>query len=266
VFKLRKRYTYPSPAGKIIFVFFLLLFVTGISAQEVGDSAIEKVEGKPLQGDDEQKPEYFLKKWENNNDSVVFSERQVPDRQVKKMQEDDDFWYANALLRKEKLKERDDSFVPVTERAWFQTLLWLVIIAGFAGVIIWWLAESNVSLFRKKNTMIEGEGGEPAPGDIFAINYQKEIDRAIQQGNYRLATRMMFLRLLKDLSEKKIIQYTQDKTNFDYLSQLHSTRYYHDFFRITRNYEFSWYGQFEVDEKAFRVIQQEFNLFNRQLK
>jgi hypothetical protein len=266
VFKLRKRYTYPSPAGKIIFVFFLLLFFVYAKAQETVDTVKEEVEKMPRQGVEEQKPEYFLKKWENNNDSAVFTERHVADKQVKKMQQDDDFWYANALLMKKKLKERDDSFIPVMERAWFQTVLWLIIIAGFAGVIIWWLSQSNVSLFRKKNTMIESEGEEEGLQDIFAINYQKEIDRAIQQGNYRLATRMMFLRLLKDLSEKKIIQYTQDKTNFDYLSQLHATRYYPGFFRITRNYEFSWYGQFEVDEKAFRIIQQEFNLFNRQLK
>ena len=66
--------------------------------------------------------------------------------------------------------------------------------------------------------------------DIFAINYQKEIDKACSKGNYRLAIRLMFLRLLKDLSEKNIIQYTQDKTNFDYLIQLHPTRLLQRFF------------------------------------
>ena len=62
----------------------------------------------------------------------------------------------------------------------------------------------------------------------------------------------MYLRLLKKMSEQKIIQYTQDRTNFDYLLQLHSTQYYNEFFRLTRNYEFTWYGQFEVDETVFR--------------
>ena len=88
----------------------------------------------------------------------------------------------------------------------------------------------------------EGKEEELATEDIFAINYQKEIDKAAQQGNYRLAVRLLFLRILKNLSQKNIIRYTQDKTNLDYLVQLHATRYYSDFFRITRNYEYSWYG------------------------
>lgn len=112
--------------------------------------------------------------------------------------------------------------------------------------------------------MIESDVALQDDQDIFNINYQLEIDKAIQQKNYRLAIRLMFLRMLKDLSEKKIIQYTQDKTNFDYLMQLHSTRYYDGFFRIARNYEFSWYGQFEVNENAFRIIQGDFNQFNNQ--
>jgi hypothetical protein len=71
----------------------------------------------------------------------------------------------------------------------------------------------------------------------------------------------MFLQLLKNLSEKNIIQYKHDRTNFDYLSQLYATRYYEDFFRITRHYEYSWYGQFEVSPKTYQVIKKEFEDF-----
>jgi len=76
----------------------------------------------------------------------------------------------------------------------------------------------------------------------------------------------MFLRLLKDLSQKNIIQYAQGKTNFDYLMQLHPTKYYRDFFRITRNYEYSWYGQFDVTEDMYHIIQSDFSNFDRQLR
>ena len=76
----------------------------------------------------------------------------------------------------------------------------------------------------------------------------------------------MFLRILKNLSDKKIIQYKQDRTNFDYLLQLHSTKYYADFFRLTRNYEYSWYGQFDIEPEKFSIIKNDFENFDRNLK
>ncbi|MBK5269465.1 MAG: hypothetical protein JJE22_00495, partial [Bacteroidia bacterium] len=146
-------------------------------------------------------------------------------------------------------------------------LLWITIIAGFAGFIIWWLADNNIRLFRKKIRTIDNKQQEELDTeDIFTINYQKEIDHATQMGNYRLAVRLMFLRLLKELSEKNIIRYNQGKTNFDYLLQLQPTQYYKDFFRITRNYEYSWYGQFDIGEHAYTIILNDFKNFDRLLR
>ena len=130
-----------------------------------------------------------------------------------------------------------------------------------------YLTGSNVGLFRKKNTFIHSnEGQEEITEDIFAINYQKEIDKAAAQQNYRLAVRLMYLRLLKNMAEKNIIQYKQDKTNFDYLMQMHNTKHYTNFFRITHNYEYSWYGKFEVSEPAYKIISKEFDQFDNELK
>ena len=194
-------------------------------------------------------------------------QRHVPDSIVKKMQQDDDFWYANAEIKEEKKPEdKQSSYIPLGQRQWFQTLLWLIIIGGFAAAIMWYLAGSNVGLFRRKNKDLQHTGEEELETeDIFAINYQKEIDKAEANGNYRLAVRLMFLRLLKNMAEKNIIQYKQDRTNLDYLLQLHPTGYYNNFFRITRNYEYSWYGQFDVGEEAYRIIRNDFTQFDRQL-
>ena len=90
------------------------------------------------------------------------------------------------------------------QRTWVQTLLWIIIIGGFAYAIMWYLMDSQVGLFRKKNVPVKDMHGtvEEMPEDIFAINYQKEIDKAANQGNYRLAIRLMYLRLLKNLASK----------------------------------------------------------------
>lgn len=202
-------------------------------------------------------------------DSFSVKERQLPAGHAEKLKKDKDFWYADAELKeKEEPAEEQDSveYVPLGQRSWVQTLLWIIIIGGFAGAIMWYLAESNVGLFRKKRTATgAGPEGDEMPGDIFAINYQKEIDKATGQGNYRLAVRMMYLRLLKELSEKNIIQYQQDRTNLDYLLQLNPTPHYPHFFRLTRHFEYSWYGHFEVEPQAYRVIAKEFDQFEKEI-
>ena len=271
-----KRY---SVKFRIILFFFLLFCYRQLHAQdEVTDSVSNdttqqvtetiKEEVTNEKTGEEKEHNYFLQKdlYEATADSLHL--RKLPVRVVKKMLDDDDYWYANTELKKKKVKREDnESHVPLGQRSWFQTLLWLLIIGGFAGFIIWYLAGSNVSLFRKKAKSIgDKDQDEVETENIFAINYQKEIDKAARQENYRLAVRLMFLRLLKNLSEKNIIQYNQGKTNLDYLQQLHPTRYYKDFFRITRNYEYSWYGQFDVNEQAYHIIRNDFDNFDRQLK
>lgn len=212
--------------------------------------------------------QYFLTKEETGEDSFEVISRALPDSLVKEMQEDENFWYANTEIKKEGNKNRNTSaYVPLIYRKWFQDLLWIVIIAVFAGFIMWYLSGTNVGLFRKKDTAVPADNAaDEIPEDIFVINYQKEIDKATGSGNYRLAVRLMFLRLLKQMAEKNIIQYKQDRTNLDYLMQLQPTGYYNNFFRITRNYEYSWYGQFPVSQDAYQVIRGDFDQLDKQLR
>lgn len=215
--------------------------------------------------------QYFAEKWQYEADTF-FQQRSIPADHLKQLKDGDDFWYANSAAEKEKKpevkteKKLDPEYVPVGKRNWFQSLLWIIIIAVFVAAIMWYLMSSNVGLFSRKDVATGADSGEELTmEDIFAINYQKELQKAESAGNYRLAIRLMFLRLLKVMSEKNIIRYQQDKTNFDYLLQLHSTGYYNNFFRITRNYEYSWYGQFDVTEDAYRLVKSDFSQFDQQL-
>jgi hypothetical protein len=261
---------------KIILAFILLFCSIQLPAQTDKDSIIiaEKVdeiipdEEEYDENDNTGKKKYFLKKWEYNNDSLSVQQRKLSDSLVKKMQADKNFWYANAVFEKEKKQEEqanNSRYIPLGQRVWFQTLIWLVIIGGFAAFLMIYLTNSNIGLFRKKNIVATQDEGEEITEDIFAINYQKEIDKATSQGNFRLAIRLMYLRLLKNMSDKNIIQYKQDRTNLDYLMHLHTTKHYNNFFRITRNYEYSWYGKFDVNEQAYRAISSEFDQFDREL-
>jgi hypothetical protein len=210
--------------------------------------------------------------------------RQLPDSVMKKMLAENDFWYANANVKRRRTRNNEwilttktdtsgkynavvtSETQPLVFREWFRVLVWLIIIGGFIAFLIVYLSNSETALFRRRNKSINDKSEEVETEDIFAINYSKEIDKAIRNAEYRVATRLMFLRLLKQLSEKKIIEYRQDRTNLDYLMQLNQTSYYKDFFRITRNYEYSWYGLFEIKPEAFAVIKNDFESFAQKLK
>lgn len=258
-----------------------LILVTNSNSycQMVTDTVIveeDQVEEPPPQEaipdeeeEDKKQKKYFNTK--DNADSFTVSERQLPPGYASGLKKDGDFWYADESFNKkekeEKTEKTNEEYVPLGQRSWVQTLLWIIIIGAFAAAIMYYLADSNVGLFRRKRTLTDpsATGEEEIPEDIFAINYQKEIDKAAAQGNYRLAIRLMFLRLLRSLSEKNIIQYKQDRTNLDYLMHLHPTKYYKTFFRLTRHFEFAWYGHFDVDNTAYTIIASEFNQFDREV-
>jgi hypothetical protein len=183
--------------------------------------------------------------------------RIVPRQKIDELKKDDAFWYANAEREKPKPAE-----LPVWQKGWFKTIMWIVIIATFIAIIILFLSSSNVFLFRRQSKKLStDEEMQELNEDIFSIDYEKEIQKAINSQNYRLAIRYLYLRTLRNLSEKGIIKYSQEKTDQDYVMQLFGTEYYKDFFRITRDFEYAWYGQFPISAHAFEVVQSHFDQF-----
>lgn len=284
-----------SIVAKVVLIFaffFLSVLSNGQEGEKTATVVADTTEIVAAPDEDKEQSTIEKNPFSDMWDTLSVQQRTIPDDAVKKMKEDEDFWYANGTIMKKKSKEqiayekeqgkkgqkgkkeqainereeKDRSYIPLGQRTWFQTLIWVVILAVFATGLAIYLGGSNVGLFRKRKVKTANAEEQEITEDIFAINYQKEIDKAAAQGNYRLAIRLMFLRLLKNLSEKNIIRYKQDKTNLDYLMELHPTNYYNSFFRVTRNYEYSWYGQFNVSEDAYKLIRSDFDQFDKELR
>ena len=267
---------------------FACLFSVQVQAQ-YDTTAYEVTDGEVAVEDETDDEEITASYFSSKNTQQPFSveQRGIPEEALRKLRRDDDFWYANAKGAKKdeapkmikgqkgedgkisippKSKEEDD-YKPVGNPGWLNALLWIIAVGGFVIVLIWYLSSSNVGFFRRKDSTTKAEetGEEEMPEDIFAINYQREIDKAVAAGNYRLAIRLQYLRLLKNMAERHIISYRQDKTNFEYLFEMQQRPYYKEFFSITRHYEYSWYGKFNVSSEAYTVIQNDFNRLERQV-
>jgi hypothetical protein len=275
----------------------LLALPASVYAQETVDSvtvAIAPTEEEEST-DSETKTTAFQPLQEKN--PITSSSRQVSQQTYHEIKDDDAFWYANGVASDGKTKattptgqkgtsgstnkppkvkeqknnvhteeEEQPNYTSMRKRSWFNIIMWVLAIAGIAAIIGWYLVSSKVGLFRKKDVKVkEEEMATDMPADIFAIHYKDEVEKAEEAGNYRLAIRLQYLRLLKSLAEKNWITYQQDKTNFDYLTALYNTIWYTDFFRITRTYEFSWYGKFDVSEAVYKQIKQHFMAIQQKL-
>ncbi len=212
--------------------------------------------------DENSNDEYFLKKEFTGGFTDTLSSRTLPAGNVKAFKEDKAFWYADETFKKRKEKQQESG---LSGNSFLQTILWLVIIGGFITFLVIYLANSNTGLFRKSRLIYEEEAGN-ATDDIFSINYAEEIDKAASAENYRLAVRLMFLRLLRNLSDAGIIQYKQDSTNLDFLTQLHGSPLFSDFSKLARSYEYSWYGYFQIDRAKYTQIKNAFENYELSVK
>lgn len=84
------------------------------------------------------------------------------------------------------------------------------------------------------------------------------IQKAIKDKNYRLAIRFYYLFLLQLMTERKLIQWEIQKTNFDYLHELEKTALQQPFGHITNLYDHIWYGDFPINEQHYLKAEKAF--------
>ncbi len=253
--------------------------------------------------DEEEEQSAFRDK--NESDPYNVNPRNLPPGYTQKLKEDGDFWYADAAPATKKTEasapvgdkgtDKKDSrdmeeyetridtsantpaqnpsnetapekkYTPVSKnRSGLQTILLIIIITGFVGILAWYIITNNIS-FKKNKKLTKPVNPDEMPEDIFAINYMNEVDKAVAQGNFRLAIRLQYLRMLKSMAERNIINYKQEKTNLDYMMELQPTIYYNNFFRTTRHYEFAWYGEFPVNQETYALVRRGFDDFEKQI-
>lgn len=91
------------------------------------------------------------------------------------------------------------------------------------------------------------------------------IETAAKAGNYRGAVRYVYQKALKDLSRAGLIEWASYKTNIDYQYEVEAHSFSNTFRRLTRIYEYTEYGDFEIDQAGFDRVRGLYNTISRQL-
>lgn len=121
-------------------------------------------------------------------------------------------------------------------------------------------------IFTEKKRKLIPESGEYLSTELDDLSrYDELISGAENDSDFNLATRYLYLKTLKNLSEKGIINFVSDKTNLDYLNEMRTNDYFEQFQSLTRNYEYLWYGKFLIKEEKYRHLKEEFISFNKKV-
>lgn len=207
-----------------------------------------------------------------------------------------DLWYADSpppdprktqkeiedSLRKAYLKqhptearEREEIFQGFNIPSWIlSTLKWLFYAVLLGGVLMLILKGNLNFSFKPKNNKVDEIISETtaieSAEQLKNIGYEDQIERAEEQGNYRLATRLYYLWTLKKLIDDDLIQFHIKKTNKDYCQELvgktvYGKTVYDDFSQCTQYYNYVWFGEFNIDNLMYEKIQSEFKTLLKQL-
>lgn len=116
--------------------------------------------------------------------------------------------------------------------------------------------KESMWIFGKSRKQVRVQDAEQE--NIHEMDFSQLVETTRTSGDYRLAVRYYYLWLLKKLSEREIIEWHWDKTNADYLYEIKNCTLKKDFEYLSYVYDYSWYGDFPVDEKAFAKAEKAF--------
>jgi len=205
-------------------------------------------------------------------DTVAVSVRNLDRQQIEALKSQKDFIYDDVPPPRQSLWERFWNWLwdiiagIFNDKVSGRTVKYgvLLILAAAAIFIAFKLIGADLAWFAKKPKSI------PVPytigeENIHEINFGDEIERAVSQGNYRLAVRLFYLSSLKTLTDKNLIHWQPEKTNHAYLQELKDEGKKQLFSELTRQFEYVWYGEFKLSKERFADIKTSFEQFNSRL-
>ncbi|MCW8818525.1 MAG: hypothetical protein OQK52_11705 [Ignavibacteriaceae bacterium] len=95
--------------------------------------------------------------------------------------------------------------------------------------------------------------------DIHQLDFDDLITFAMESKQFKVAIRYLFLKSLKLLADRDLIELKNNKTNHQYISEINNSQISNAFQRATFSFEWIWYGDFPVDEYIMKNSQSDFN-------
>jgi hypothetical protein len=186
--------------------------------------------------------------------------RKVDQRTVNSYLRNPDYVYANdpEYWRVETTKSKRGFSKLISGRS-FQWLLFILISGVLLYGIVQLARENNFKwLFRKKDL---SHSDNRQIKDDKAIDFNAVIQAYQQEGNYRLAVRYMYLKLIHGIRENGSIAIRDSSTNAEIAFALKEYPNANEFRYLATAYEYIFYGDFTPQEPFFIKLKEKFDDF-----
>ena len=144
----------------------------------------------------------------------------------------------------------------------FLQILIYALVLALIGFLIYKFAPFLINRFQTREKREKRERvilGEKLAADETSGNLFSEAERMAQAGDLRGAIRKGYIALLCELSDRKIIGLSKNKTNRDYLRDVRKRReLYQNMNGLTNNFERHWYGFQDATENDWNEFKDDY--------
>lgn len=145
-------------------------------------------------------------------------------------------------------------------------VLQYLLIAFAVFAIFFVIYRKEIKGLFSKNKNIETIRSLEKLEDINSLDYDKLIEQAIENKNYRYAIRLNYLRTLKILSDKEFINWKPEKTNREYVNEIKYLNFKTGFINLTNDFETIWYGEYFINQSNYSLLIEKYSEFRSSLE
>lgn len=218
---------------------------------------------------------------ESETEPASYQERSFDQEKLKEYRSNSKYQYHREKPEppKRKPKERKERRIPesrpihldgprVDFSGFFKVIIWVLIIGAAVFILFQLLKVNFKGLVKKKSdkAKVVKETEIPVEEDITKMEFEDLLQQAVDAGRYRVAVRLLYLRSLRQLTDKGLIVWKQDKTNHDYIREIGDKRLRPGFSDVTLIFEYIWYGEFPVNKDDFNLARASFVQFEQSMR
>jgi len=250
---------------------FLFLIVSHVSSAQVDatviieqdevEQTIDEINDNEIENDSQ--PAKF-ESINTKKDSLEL--RKVDSKEWAKLKKDKRFIYKKPIPKVKKPKKKKDlawlsSLMKFLGSEGFKILLYCLLGLFLLYIVYMFIKNNDISFSR--NIKDKGIQQEDPWEDVQQFeNWELALQEALAAKDFRLATRIYYLHTLHLLDKNNRIKYRDDKTNWFYVQKMFGTAMHDDFKGLTQNFDYIWYGEYQIDQERFTMLQSQFQQFH----
>ena len=163
-----------------------------------------------------------------------------------------------------KNEPKDLPDVPKMNFEWVKYVLIILLILVVIFLLVKLLSRNANNKVLQADRIVEAI--DKADENLAASDLEKLLKQALDAKEFRSAIRVRYLMILKDLDSQQMIKHRKDKTNMAYVMELDNSPSQAPFLRLTRVFEFVWYGDKQVTQGHYSELEPFFLSFAENLK